>query len=945
MTPIGNARFPLPRRPLLSFLLASSAVMLCQSAFAQATASGGQTVEITTQQATCGGKICFQAYDEGSLLYSEAGTPVDVTVQQSWVDGPFYVGAQARDGGTIRFDGGGTFRVGSDAYGLWAGDPFHQVAAGTITANDLTFDLGAGSWGVGVNYGSTITLDGTTTMTAHGGATIGIEAYSGTITLNGPIQANGSWLPFALAHGAGNIVFNGGGTVSATGGTWVVFSLDGGRISMKNMAVRADTATNVGTDLLRSDWDRGTFSITDSTFEGTNTGGAINAFHASGNRNSTSLTLDNSQIKLNSAGTGIAVEGAHATVTLTRGSAITAFASNKGGLLAHITDRPAPGEILSPGILTLGAQDSTLSGNVQVEASGEAGANEFDLRLNGSALWRGNVMVGSGSRASVAIAGTSRWIGSASNATTVVLSSATALWAIPGGGNSTVTGTVRNAGKIAFQAGGPTTLTVRNFVNDGGTIQVNINAAGQNDFIHATGTATINGGTVSVIPATGTYTIGQTYKILTANGGITGQFSKVVDNAPFVDLGLSQNANNIYLKVTRNDTTFASVATNESQHAVADSVETLASGNALYQAVAKAPNVASARQAFSTLSGDVHASARSVLVQDSGLIRDAVLNRLYSADLDAIIPAAMLPGPTAYAGNMPAAAPAPFGSATPAALSGLWAQGFGSWGHLGGGGRDARIDHDTGGFLIGFDTLVQGSFLQDWRLGALAGYSHSSFDVDARAASGTADNYHVGLYAGRQWNALALRLGATYTWHDIDSDRAVALPGFADRLTTSYDAGTAQLFGELGYRIDTQAFRLEPFINAAYLNLHTDGFRETGGDAALTGRGDTSNLGFTTLGLRVATSFDLTEGTSATLQATLGWRHAFGDIRPTAALALANGSAFTASGTPIARDAVVVDTGISVALSHAASLGVSYSGQFGEKAIDQSVRGNFVWKF
>ncbi|MDZ5452109.1 hypothetical protein [Labrys sp. ZIDIC5] len=38
--------------------------------------------------------------------------------------------------------------------------------------------------------------------------------------------------------------------------------------------------------------------------------------------------------------------------------------------------------------------------------------------------------------------------------------------------------------------------------------------------------------------------------------------------------------------------------------------------------------------------------------------------------------------------------------------------GFRLLGHLGG-GRNARIDHDTGGFLIGFDTLVQSSFLQD----------------------------------------------------------------------------------------------------------------------------------------------------------------------------------------------------------------------------------------
>ncbi|MBP0581280.1 autotransporter domain-containing protein [Labrys sp. LIt4] len=942
MTPIGNAPLPSgkPRRSPLSFLLATGAVMLWQSAYAQVTASGGQTVRITPAQATCKNEICFHAIDPGSLLYSNADTPIDVTVPPALNGDDYDIGIFAEDGATINLKGGGIVRVGGGSTGLQAN--WGDVAGATIYATDLSLDVADVARGAIASRSSRMTFSGQTTLVGHGAWSDGLSAQSGsTITVNGPINASGAWLYIANSSDGSRVDLKGGGTISLTGAGQGVFSAAAdGVLTATGMTIHADTNQSSGTSLL-SAGSSSTIRISHSELDGANSGGTISAIHVSNavTENAT-VVLDDSKLTMNSAGAAIYADGGRATVRLT-GSDVTAF-KGSGGLLANV----GTGRIFHlPSALSLSVIDSTLSGDMAVEAPAADGPNTLSASLRGTTTWTGNLTVNGTSRGSVTLADSAHWIGSASNATTVVLSSAAALWAIPGGGNSTVTGTVRNAGKIAFQAGGPTTLTVRNFVNDGGTIQVNINAAGQNDFIHATGTATINGGTVSVIPATGTYTIGQTYKILTANGGITGQFSKVVDNAPFVDLGLSQNANNIYLKVTRNDVAFDTVAASQSQHAVADSVETLASGNALYQAVAKAPDIASARQAFATLSGDVHASARSVLVQDSGLIRDAVLNRLYSADLDAIIPAAMLPGPTAYAGNMPAAAPAPFGSATPTALSGLWAKGFGSWGHLGGGGRDARIDHDTGGFLIGFDTLVQGSFLQDWRLGALAGYSHSSFDVDARAASGTADNYHVGLYAGRQWNALALRLGATYTWHDIDSDRAVALPGFADRLSTSYDAGTAQLFGELGYRIDSQAFRLEPFINAAYLNLHTDGFRETGGDAALTGRGDTSNLGFTTLGLRAATSFDLTEGTSATLQATLGWRHAFGDVRPTAALALANGSAFTASGTPIARDAVVVDTGISVALSHAASLGVSYSGQFGEKAIDQSVRGNFVWKF
>ncbi|OCC06976.1 hypothetical protein BA190_01780 [Labrys sp. WJW] len=946
-----HARPALPRGPLLGFLLASSAVLSCQSAQAQATASGGQTVEIAPGQATCSGKDCFQSFDAGSLLHNNAGTPIDVTTPNSWpTEGPFYFGAMAWNGGTIHLDGGGTFHLGTDTWGLWAGHPFKEVTPGTITGHNLTFDMDAGAFGIGVNYNSTITLDGTTTMTARGGGGYGIEARSGTVTLNGPIKASGVWLDFAHAD-SGDIYFNGGGTITATGSTRSLFSSGGGLISMRGVTASASTNFSdgtEGTDLLESVWDNSRFLVVDSTFTGTNAGGPINGIHAIGSGDSSSFTLDNSQITLNSVGSGILVEGTHSNVTLLNGSAITPVASNKGGLLAHVTglDLPAIG-LFNAGRLALRAHNSTLSGDVQVDVPDKAGANEFDGRLEGTSLWRGNLTVAKGSLGSMTLADRSRWIGTANNATSIQLSDPNALWAIPAGSKATVTGTVTNAGRIAFRPGTPSTLTVGNFVNNGGTVQVNVDAAGHSDFIHATGTVTVNGGTVYVVPVEGTYEIGQHYKILTANGGITGQFDKVTDNAPFVDFSLSQNVNNIYVNVARNNASFASLAALDgNQRAVAQSVEALALGNELYDAVALSPDDTSARQAFSTLSGDVHASARSALIQDSGLIRDAVLGRLANADTPTLASAPLVAGLTSYAETPTMKGPSPFGTdATPAPFSGFWAQGFGSWGHLGGGGRDARVDHDTGGFLIGFDTLVQGPFLQDWRLGAFAGYSHSSFDVDARAASGKADNYHIGLYAGRQWNALALRLGATYTWHDIDSDRTVAMPGYVNRLTTSYDAATAQLFGELGYRIDAGTFRLEPFVNAAYLNLHTDGFRETGGDAALAGGSDSTNLGFTTLGAKAATSFDLTEGTVATLQASLGWRHAYGDVKPTAALALANGSVFAAAGTPIARDALVVDTGVSVAFSEAISLGVSYSGQFGNKAVDQSVRGNFVWRF
>src|SRR5699024_1709853 len=155
-------------------------------------------------------------------------------------------------------------------------------------------------------------------------------------------------------------------------------------------------------------------------------------------------------------------------------------------------------------------------------------------------------------------------------------------------------------------------------------------------------------------------------------------------------------------------------------------------------------------------------------------------------------------------------------------------------------------------------------------VGVLAGYSHSDFKARDRASSGKSDSYHLGAYGGTQWNALGLRTGLAYTWHDIDTRRSVALPGLQGNPRASYRAGTLQAFGELGYGIELDSVRLEPFVNLPHVRLHTDDYRESGSAAALSGRSDNTDVTFTTLGLRA--EHELSVGaTQATLRGALGW--------------------------------------------------------------------------
>jgi fibronectin-binding autotransporter adhesin len=105
----------------------------------------------------------------------------------------------------------------------------------------------------------------------------------------------------------------------------------------------------------------------------------------------------------------------------------------------------------------------------------------------------------------------------------------------------------------------------------------------------------------------------------------------------------------------------------------------------------------------------------------------------------------------------------------------------------------------------------------------LTGYSASNYG--AQNPSTDSDDYHFGVYGGSEWGQLALRLGGTFTWHDISSNRLVVLPSFFNSLNADYNAATSQAFAELGYQIAAGAFNLEPFFNLAYVNLHNNSFR------------------------------------------------------------------------------------------------------------------------
>lgn len=244
--------------------------------------------------------------------------------------------------------------------------------------------------------------------------------------------------------------------------------------------------------------------------------------------------------------------------------------------------------------------------------------------------------------------------------------------------------------------------------------------------------------------------------------------------------------------------------------------------------------------------------------------------------------------------------------------------------------------------MSGVDTSIGGS----WRLGLTSGASFSNVSVNARSSSADADSYYLGGYTGGMVGAFALRGGGTWAWSEIDTSRAVIFPGFFERQKASYDAETSQFFGEVAYPTNMGGMSVEPFAGLAYVSIDTDTFLERGGAlASLRGRDSDQNVGYTTLGVRFATTSQW-GSMLVTPHLSARWQHAFDDVTPTAALAFATtGAGFTVAGVPLAKDSALIDAGLDFAIAENLDAGVSYSGQFGEGVHDNAVKGRFTWRF
>ncbi|MGE8499153.1 MAG: autotransporter domain-containing protein [Pseudomonas sp.] len=340
---------------------------------------------------------------------------------------------------------------------------------------------------------------------------------------------------------------------------------------------------------------------------------------------------------------------------------------------------------------------------------------------------------------------------------------------------------------------------------------------------------------------------------------------------------------------------------------------------------------------FDSLSGDVHATLRSVLSEDSRFVSRVALDRLRMRFAET--PAAryaLVEGPL-LADRSPGSGAFAFAPVPKDSI--FWAQAYGGRTHADSDGNAAGYRSSSGGVVMGVDGMAS----DDWRLGLLMSLGSTSLQTDTGRAS--IDNYRVGIYGGTQVLGVGLRLGTNFAWHEIDSKRQPHWFGVTEHNEASYSAQSAELYGELAYPMTTPVADIEPFIGVSHVHVRTENFEEGGRVTGLAGSGGSTNTSLVTTGLHAAHVFSPNDTTTLSVRGMVGWSQAFGDTTPQASLGFAGGDRFDIQGLQMARERTTVELGLDTGLGHNTQLGISYTRQFAGAMTDSAVKASFQIRF
>ncbi len=623
--------------------------------------AGAATVTGTGSQWSVSGTLALGHAGAGVLTISDHGAVSSVSTA--------YIGSLAGSSGTLLIDGGGTLSNGTAYIANSAG----SIGAVTVSGSGSTWS-NSGLLYVGASGDGALTVaDGASLANTTGS----VARYAGAtgaiaVTGRGSVWASSAAL-IVGQEGAGTLSVTDGGLVSNTGGGYLGHTT--GAVGEATVT-GAGSAWNTGGNLYVGHYGSGRLTISDR-----GTANSSNAVYV-GNQEGSSGTLRiDSGGKLHGSGSAYvgSVLGSTGTATVTGsgsqwsiGADLHVGRAGIGTLTISDDGEASSAAVLigtetgSRGTLNIGAAagDAATAAGTLDSASLEFGEGTGTLVFNHAGATTFAAALSSSSSDSHAhdhhalghhvgittLTGDSSGFKGRTNVAGGQLVVGNAL-----GGSITVgagallsgTGSLGSAGSTVIIAPGGvhalgSSIGTQNILGDyinHGTLRIGVTPTAA-DRIVAVGAVDLTDATLDLVLSSGN---AESWGILNgpytlidkqSAGAVAGTFGQVTDNLLFLDARVAYDGgdgNDVTLEMVRNDVTFGQIGRTRNQIAAADAMDRLDDTHVLWRAVALSSDQDVARAGFDALSGEIHASTRTVLIEDSRFLRDAATDRMRSA--------------------------------------------------------------------------------------------------------------------------------------------------------------------------------------------------------------------------------------------------------------------------------------------------------------------------
>ena len=380
-------------------------------------------------------------------------------------------------------------------------------------------------------------------------------------------------------------------------------------------------------------------------------------------------------------------------------------------------------------------------------------------------------------------------------------------------GGATTIKSLHNSG--TFTSGnsiGTTNITGNYTATSSSVTEIEINDAGQSDFVNVTGTATIaSGATLKVVPLD-EITETREYKFMTA-GSYSGEFT-VLDTA-LIDFAAEIRGSDYYLTVTR--LPFIDVARTSNQRQIAPYLERTYSGatgdyKSVLDTLAGHSTASEVRHGMDQLDGELYPT-----LSIANLQAVSNFNRMIADQLRPGLKPLFYPRRGVYRGQCPQCC----------TWNG-WTAGYGLGGNAASDGNAHGYTFSTGGMAVGIDRRLDYAT----RFGLFYGNGFASTVLDGLADASTIHSNVGGLYLRHRrydsyWTTIA-DLG-----HDDYVSRRNIAFGSINRTAESRHGGwQSTIYNELGHTFYVgPRLGLQPYTALQYIYIRQNGFTETGANS------------------------------------------------------------------------------------------------------------------